>query len=142
MSILPSFMLSQVKKRTEIAQVIEIPREYAIDFSTGQMTGKVVEGAEAIRVWVWLCLKTQRFRYPIYSWDYGADVEQYIGKALTDEYLEVVLKNEIEDALKVNRYITGISEYTFVRQGEKVEIRFTINTTLGEAIQEEYDVRL
>ena len=85
MSILPSFLQKQIVKRTQTADTIEIPKEYSIDFATGQLTGKIVEGIEAIKVWVWLCLRTQRFRYPIYSWSYGTDMEQYIGQGLTIE---------------------------------------------------------
>ena len=68
MSILPSFMQTQIAERTQTANAIIIPKEYGIDFNTGQLTGRIVEGIEAIKVWVWLCLRTQRFRYPIYSW--------------------------------------------------------------------------
>ena len=52
MSILPSFMMtvaSEVQKET----VLEIPKEYGINFKTGQLTGKIVEGKEAIKVWIW-----------------------------------------------------------------------------------------
>ena len=74
MSILPSFLeeLSNVDiAESEETKVIEVPREYGIDFATGQLTGKIVEGLEAIKVWVWLCLHTERFRHAIYSADYG-----------------------------------------------------------------------
>lgn len=139
MSILPSYLVSSLKEQIDTSSVIEIPREYEIDFETGQMTGRIVEGIDAIQVWIWSCLHTQRFRYPIYSWNYGADLEQYIGKALTDEYLETELESEIEDALKVNSYITGIENYSFERASSKVHITFSVRTTLGDNIEEEYD---
>ena len=84
MSILPTFMQTQIETQTQISSVIEVPKEYGLDFETGQLTGEIVEGIEAIKVWIWLCLHTQRFRWPIYSWDYGADLEQYIGQSITD----------------------------------------------------------
>lgn len=141
MSILPSFLQSQIAKRTQTADTIEIPKEYGIDFATGQLTGKIVEGTEAIKVWVWLCLRTQRFRYPIYSWSYGTDVEQYIGWGLTEEYLEVDLKDEIEEALRVNEYITGIEDYNCARVGSKAQIQFTVQTTLG-SLKETYSLEV
>ena len=97
-----------------------------LTFNTGQLTGRIVEGIEAIKVWVWLCLRTQRFRYPIYSWSYGTDMEQYIGQGLTIEYLETDLKDEIEEALRVNGYITGIEDYSCIQTGSKVQIQFTV----------------
>ena len=48
-----------------------IPREYGINFETGQLSGKIVEGYDALLVWVWLALKTPRYRCYIYSEDYG-----------------------------------------------------------------------
>ena len=139
MSILPSYLSSAIESKSETNTVIEMPREYAIDFETGQLTGKIVEGTEALRVWIWLCLRTQRFRYQIYSWDYGADMEQYIGQILTDEYLETDMRDEIEDALKINEYITGIENYSFTRSGSAVTVLFSVQTLLGN-IEEEYNV--
>lgn len=139
MSILPSYLSSTIQAKTETAAVMEIPKEYEVDFRTGQLTGRVVEGIEAIKVWVWCCLHTQRFRYPIYSWDYGADMEQYIGQGLTAEYLETELRDEIEEALLVNEYITAIDDYTCTRTGSGAQISFRIQTTLG-TLQEEYDL--
>lgn len=66
MSILPSFLqeLSDTKTiKEDDSQVVKMPREYGVDFQTGQLTGKIVEGIEAIKVWIWLCLHTERFRH-------------------------------------------------------------------------------
>lgn len=141
MSILPSYLSSAIELKTETSSIIEIPKEYAIDFETGQLTGKIVEGTEALKVWIWLCLHTQRFRHQIYSWDYGADMEQYIGQMLTDEYLETDMRDEIEDALKINEYITGIENYSFARSDSSVTISFSVQTLLGN-IEEEYNVNV
>lgn len=141
MSILPSYLSGTIQAQTATAAVVEIPKEYEVDFETGQLTGRTVEGLEAIKVWIWCCLHTQRFRYQIYSWDYGADLEQYVGQTLTDEYLETDLRDEIEDALKVSQYITGIDDYVFERTGSKITVSFSVQTLLG-SIEEEYDVNL
>ena len=44
-----------------------IPVEYGIDFETGQLTGKKVYGIEALKVWIWNALVTDRYRYEISS---------------------------------------------------------------------------
>ena len=140
MSILPSYLSSTIQAQTATAAVVEMPKEYEVDFETGQLTGRIVEGVEALKVWI-CCLHTQRFRYQIYSWDYGADLEQYVGQTLTDEYLETDLRDEIEEALKVNQYITEIDDYAFERTGSKITVTFSVQTLLG-SIEEEYDVNL
>lgn len=49
MSILPSYLSSTIQAQTATAAVVEMPKEYEVDFATGQLTGRIVEGVEAIR---------------------------------------------------------------------------------------------
>ena len=126
MSILPSFLADQINE--EKNQLLDVPKEYGIDFATGQLTGKIVEGKEAIKVWIWNCLKTQRFRYPIYSWDYGTDLEQYIGQTVSEEFLNADCEDEIREAMLVNPYITDIEDFT-----ADLNISFTAVTKFGDA---------
>ena len=68
-------------------------------------------------------------------------MEQYIGQGLTIEYLETDLKDEIEEALRVNGYITGIEDYSCIQTGSKVQIQFTVQTTLG-SLKETYSLEV
>lgn len=134
MSILPSFLeeLSNIDiAESEETKVIEVPREYGIDFTTGQLTGKMVEGLEAIKVWVWLCLHTERFRHAIYSADYGTSLEQYIGHVLSDEYINTDCESEVTDALLMNEYIEGIEDFEVVRNYDTLNIKFRVVTKFG-----------
>lgn len=134
MSILPSFLeeLSNIDiAESEENKVIEVPREYGIDFTTGQLTGKIVEGLEAIKVWVWLCLHTERFRHAIYSADYGTSFEQYIGHVLSDEYINTDCESEVTDALLMNEYIEGIEDFEVVRNSDALNIKFRVVTKFG-----------
>lgn len=131
MSILPSF-LELVSKGRQGKEVLKVPKEYGIDFSTGQLTGKIVEGLEAIRVWVWLCLHTERFRHAIYSNDYGASLEQYFSQSLTDEYISTDCENEISEALLINEYIQSIEDFLAEKEGEQLRISFKVITKFGD----------
>nr|DAM81721.1 MAG TPA: Protein of unknown function (DUF2634) [Caudoviricetes sp.] len=134
MSILPSFLqeLSDTKTiKEEDGQVVKVPREYGIDFTTGQLTGKIVEGLEAIKVWIWLCLHTERFRHAIYSADYGTSLEQYIGHVLSEEYINTDCESEITDALLINEYIESIEEFEAVRNSDSLNISFRVVTKFG-----------
>ena len=131
-SILPSFLSTQLTEAQEATGVQEIPREYGIDFETGQLTDTIVEGLEALKVWIWNCLHTERFRYAIYSWQYGVEYEQYIGQVVTDEYLQSDCQSETEDALLVNPYITGLSDFRAELEDTTLHISFVVETSLGE----------
>ena len=134
MSILPSFLQSLSDTKTikeDDSQVVKMPKEYGIDFNTGQLTGKIVEGIEAIKVWIWLCLHTERFRHAIYSADYGTSFEQYIGHVLSDEYINTDCESEISDALLINEYIESIEDFEAVKDGEHLRVSFKVVSTFG-----------
>lgn len=133
MSILPSFLSEELlQEAEETAAVLSVPKEYGMNFSTGQLTGKIVEGIEAIKVWVWNCLHTERYRHAIYSWQYGSEYEQYIGQTVSDEYLQSDCQTETEDALMVNPYITGIDDFEASMDGDKLSISFKLETSFGD----------
>lgn len=116
----------------------KVPREYEIDFEKGRLTGRIVEGSEAIKTWIWLALMTQRYRYLIYSWDYGTEFEDFIGETHSEEYINSEARRMVEECLSVNPYITGIEDFECELQDEKITIRFKALTVYGE---EDIDVR-
>ena len=143
MSILPSFLqeLSDTKTiKEEDSQVVKMPKEYGVDFATGQLTGKIVEGLEAIKVWIWLCMHTERFRHAIYSADYGTSLEQYIGHMLSQEYINTDCESEISDALLINEYIESVEDFEAVKDGEHLRVSFRVVTKFG-SIEVDENVR-
>lgn len=49
MSILPSYLSSTIQAQKATAVVIEMPKEYDVDFETGQLTGRIVGSVEALK---------------------------------------------------------------------------------------------
>ena len=70
---------------------------------------KIVEGNEAIKVWVYKALLVPRYQYSIYSWDYGSELMDLIGKAYTPELTKSEARRYIEEALKINPYILDVN---------------------------------
>lgn len=88
-------------------------KEIAWDFKNNQPViengeFKIVEGNEAIKVWIYLSLLTPNKQYPIYSWDYGSEVKELIGKNYTKALTEAEAQRLIEECLLINPYITDI----------------------------------
>lgn len=108
------------------------PCEYGIDFSTGQLTGRKVYGLDAIRVWIWTALYTPRYRYLIYTWDYGNELDSLIGKGYSQEYIDLEASRMIEECLMLNSNISGVSDFDFILNSDKLRGIFTVNTTYGE----------
>ena len=70
---------------------------------------KIVEGNEAIKVWVYKALLTPRYSYSIYSWDYGSELMDLIGKAYTPSLTKEEAKRYIKEALLINPYILEVT---------------------------------
>ncbi len=115
----------------ELKEETKTPKEYGIDFKTGQLTGEIVEGKEAIKVWIWLALQTPRYRYYIYTWDYGGEFEDLLGQAYTEEYIEAEAQRMTEDCLLVNENIQSITEFSVNMASDTLTISFTANTIYG-----------
>ena len=126
------FPFTDNEEEEEQEESLYIPREYGIDFETGQLSGKIVEGYDALLVWVWLALQTPRYRYYIYSENYGQEYEDLIGKSYSTELTDSELERMTEECLTENPYITGIENFSCVKIEEKVTVTFSLVTELGD----------
>lgn len=129
MGLFPTYIESDAI--TEETQESKIPKEYEIDFKTGQLTGRIVEGVEAIKVWIWLVLQTPRYRYYIYSWDYGNEFEELIGRGYSEEYINAEAQRMTEDCLLANEHIESITDFSVGMENDQLTISFTANTIYG-----------
>ena len=69
---------------------------------------KIVEGNEAIKVWILKTLLINRYEFEIFSWDYGSELMSLIGKAYTPSLTKEEAKRYIKEALEINPYIINI----------------------------------
>lgn len=132
MSLLPSFVQKIIVDQTAEQRDTSLSLyEYGVNFNTRQFTGIMVNGSEAVKVWIWKCLMTERFRFPIYSWMYGSELERYIGQVLEQEYIDTDVRLALEDALLINPEITSITNYHGSLTNDVLSISFTANTIYG-----------
>lgn len=129
MGLFPAYIVSN-QTLTE-SKTIMVPKEYEIDYKTGLLTGRIVEGLEAIKVWIWLVLQTPRYRYYIYTWDYGNEFEDLIGQGYTEEYINTEAQRMTGDCLLINENIQSISDFSVEMQSDQLTVSFTANTIYG-----------
>ena len=108
------------------------PKEYDIDFLTGKLTGKIAEGARALAIWAYLAIKTQRYKYFQYSWEYGCEICELIGKTYSDEYIHSEVNRMLTECLEVNPYINEVDNLQIDRSDDTLKITFTILTDYGD----------
>lgn len=122
---------------------MELFTELAIDFETGEPLVEkndfiVLEGNEALKVWIFKSLKTELNKYEIYSESYGNELNTYIGTVYNKATKEVLLIEELKNSLLVNPYILVISDFVFDYNNEtnSLTINFSLETIYGKIEQE------
>lgn len=134
MSIFP-FISPEV---LESGQASELPmfREYAYDFENNRLLLRdgntyLVEGNEALRIWIFKALTTERFRYTAYDSAFGSEIHTLIGSPLNSEIVTSELKRFVIEALMVNPYISELSNFQFTRTTSGVQAEFDSTTIYG-----------
>ena len=94
---------------------------------------KIVEGNEAIKVWVYKALLVPRYQYSIYSWGYGSELMDLIGKAYTPQLTKSEAKRYIEEALKINPYILDVNVIDTDFKDSVLSANVKITTIYGES---------
>lgn len=131
------FDLEELEEGEELEE--EVYKEYGIDFETGQLNGTIVEDEEAVKVWAYLALRTPRYRFQQYSWNYGSDIEdEIIGQGYSKELIDSEMKSLIEECLMIHPHIAGVSNFRIEHESSKLVCRFKIVTDFGD-IEEEFN---
>lgn len=136
-SIFP-FMDPQEVLIEETDTELPIAREWAWDFEKLDFKlkdGKMyqVEGKEAVKIWLWKIFKTPRYRYLIYSWDYGHELESLIGQG-SQSYIKAEAERLIKEAIwpTLNGYVEDIKNLEIDLVNDVLGINFTAITPYGE----------
>ena len=122
------------------AEELPLFKEYAWDFETdkfrydGNGNHILLTGNDALEVWIYKALKTERFSYLAYSWGYGIELKPFIGKVMSVEERYSELKRVITECLMVNPYIKSIDKFEYAQSenGETVTLTIQLTTIYGE----------
>ncbi|WP_411680491.1 DUF2634 domain-containing protein [Clostridium thailandense] len=126
-------VIDQIRK--EIKKTV--PKEYAWDFENNDFLlrdGKfvIVEGIEALRVWIWKALQTVRMKYGIYSDKYGHDLDSIVGKGFSKALIGTEAKRLTWECLSANSHILRLENFSIDLNKDMLNINFTAITDLGE----------
>ncbi len=94
---------------------------------------------DAVLQAVYLILNTERYAYPIYSWNYGVELSDLIGKP--KDYAMSEMKRRITEALLQDDRITGLSDWEYEAGRKSVRVSFVVHTIYGDVeVSKEVDV--
>ena len=90
-----------------------------------------VTADDALKVWVYKSLMTERNQYLAYSNRYGIELKPFIGKVMSvgERYSE--FQRVIIECLMVNPYIKSVDSVEFEETHDKVECHITLTTIYG-----------
>ena len=101
---------------------------YKLDEASSRING-MTDGLDAVKQAVGLILSTERYVYPVYSWRYGIETENLIGKPY--EFVSAEIKGRIREALLQDDRITSVSGFEFTRQGDELTVEFEVQSEYG-----------
>ena len=118
MSIFP--FIDSTSTSTETNDELPMLKEYAYDFEKNELLldegGRtyMVEGNEALRIWIFKALFTERCHYTAYSFAFGSEIQdQVIGHSMNVEIVKLEIERFIIEALMVNPYIKRLDNFIF-----------------------------
>ena len=89
----------------------------------------LLDDLDAVEQAVYLILGTERYKFPIYSWDYGVELADLFGKPMP--FVMAELPERIKEALTVDERISNVTDFEFTQNGKKLEVSFTVVTDAG-----------
>lgn len=138
MSIFPFMNIDEVEvnienSNSELHMYYEVGWDYIKDEPLIENNEFViVEGNEAIKVWIYKAIKTARYQYPIYSWDYGCEISSLIGQKYTKGLTKSEAERYIKEAILINPYVTDVKIIDINFSEDTLSVSIQVDTIYGE----------
>jgi 6-pyruvoyl-tetrahydropterin synthase len=116
----------------EIEEVKFEGRTYKVEILTDSEEDRIngfVDELESIKQAIYLILSTERYKYIIYSWDYGVELVDLIGKPIP--YCMAEIPRRVKEALLVDNRIENVTDFQFEHIGKTLHTTFTVVTNVG-----------
>lgn len=113
---------------TDIIYTERPSKTYHIVIDKNRIDG-ITDGINSVSQAIYLILNTERYAYPIYSWDYGIQLSDLIGMPM--KYVISVIPDRITEALKADDRVKEVKDFSFETKKNKLYVYFTVVTTVG-----------
>lgn len=103
---------------------------HKMNFKQKRIYGKI-DSVDSVMQSVYKIINTERYRYIIYSDDYGIELEDLMGKPVS--YAAAELPSRIRDALLYDDRIISVDNFNFnSEKRHSLSCEFTVNSIFGE----------
>jgi len=121
-----------------VSTTAELPlcKDYAWDFDRNMFILRdgnfiVVEGLEAVKVWIYKAMRTPRYAHLGYTWNFGHELEILIGTSMSKSLIQSEAQRFVEECLLASPYILSVSDVAVTQNKDKMTLEFTVNTVYG-----------
>ena len=116
---------------------------YLIDFNENRLrlsfdtenSNGFLDGLAAMRQAVFCILNTERYEHLIYSWDYGAELQELIG--MDADIVLPEIERTITEALMADSRILSVDDFEFEQNKKAVVCTFRVSTIFGDLEMEQ-----
>lgn len=102
---------------------------FRLDIDNNVVLG-FADNQEAMKQAIYLILETERYKWVIFSWDYGVEFEDLFGMPISWVIPEV--KRRITEALLQDTRIEAVDDFEFEVGKGKLTVNFTARTIYGD----------
>lgn len=115
---------------TELVLASQPSLTWLIDKEQNQVS-RMDEGLEAVRQAVEISLNVERFRWQIYSTNFGAELDDLVGE--DEAYIVSELPRLVEEALSTDDRIRSVDDFSFSRtDSNSMTVTFAVHTVFGD----------
>lgn len=128
-------MIPQREQFPEFTIASQPSRTYALVLEQNIAQG-MVDDAEALMQAIYLILNTERYQYVIYSWNYGIELIDLVGREKS--YVLPELERRIREALLQDDRIMAVSRFEFTIRKSRYTVTFVVESIYGnfDVVQE------
>ena len=118
---------------TDIVVASQPSKTWIIDRNTMQVSC-MDKGLEAVRQAVEIALNVQRYRWTIYSANYGSELDGLVGE--DEAYIIAEIPRLVEGALSPDSRVVSVDDYTYTRtDANSLTVSFTVHTVYGDFVE-------
>ena len=95
-----------------------------------RVSGVIKNEIEALKQAISKILQTERYVYPVYSFNYGIETTDLLGKSML--YVKTVISQRIREALLQDDRISDVDTFSFEESKRSLYVRFVCHSVYGD----------
>lgn len=126
-------MIPKIEISADVTVREQPTKTYKMELYKGNYILGFVDSQKAMEQAIYKIIRTERYKYIIYSWNYGIELEDLFGMPV--EYCIVELERRISEALLQDNRITAVHSFEFDTEKERGTVlikKFIAETLFGK----------